>query len=99
MDRIIRPYTDLQLALNLEAKMKGRKVQSFCPVCTWPCDIMFEEHDLGMNRVTEFLGWSCQHCRRVIECETCAGYHRESTDLKRTEILRDLCSCPPPEES
>jgi hypothetical protein len=90
-----RYYTDEQLALILEARMKGLAVPVFCPTCGRDCEELSQEHEYGMGTVTEFMGWGCwQHCGHVAECSVCGRYRCEINDHQKSkEVLRDLCRC------
>ena len=92
---MIQSYTDKQLVLILEAKMKGRAPPTFCPTCDRECQVLLETHEYGSSHAIEFLGWDCQHCGRVAECRACGGYRCEINDHRKSrEVLQNLCRCP-----
>lgn len=94
---MIPAYTDKQLVLLLEARMKGHKTPTFCPTCGRACQVLSETHDYGSSQAIEFIWWDCpQHCGRVAECSECGGYRCEVNDHRKSrEILQNLCRCPP----
>lgn len=83
---------------DLEAKMKGKKPPSRCPLCLSECLVVSQDHPFGEGYVTEFLHMECPVCDVLYDCRQCYGYilHQPEKHPCREKLLEHrLCKCPP----
>lgn len=86
----------------IEAKMKGQKPPSRCPLCWDEVVVEKQEHPYGESYVTELLHMDCHTCGIVYDCRRCYRYiiHEPEKHPCIDKVLENqLCRCPPDNES